>query len=39
MEINLFELLYAIGELLTMTWPGRCVLGIVVVAAVSKLTK
>lgn len=34
-----FSLFYAIGEILTMTWPGRLVLGVVVGSMLSRLAR
>lgn len=43
MELNVlpsvFTLFYTVGELLTMTWPGRLVLGMVVGSMISKLAR
>lgn len=39
MGTAVFTLLYTIGEMLTQTWPGRCVLGIAVVATISRLAR
>lgn len=36
---NIFTLFYTVGELLTMTWPGRLVLGMVVGSMISKLAR
>lgn len=35
----LYELLYAIGEILTMTWGGRVVLGIAIGCLISRLAR
>jgi hypothetical protein len=34
-----FSLFYAIGELLTMTWPGRLVLGVVIGSMLSRFAR
>lgn len=43
MEVDLLKALYdllsAVGEILTMTWPGRCVLAIAIVSLVSRFTR
>lgn len=36
---NLFTLLYTIGEMLTMTWPGRLVLGMVVGSFIARAAR
>lgn len=38
-EINLFDLAYAIGELLTTTWFGRIVLGVAIGALLERLAR
>ncbi len=38
-DINLVDLFYAIGELLTTTWPGRIVLGIAIGSLIARLAK
>lgn len=35
----IFELIYTIGELLTMTWPGRLVLGVVLGSFITRLVR
>jgi len=37
--MEILSLLYAVGELLTTTWPGQIVLAVAVVSAVSKIIK
>jgi len=43
MEINdlalIYNLLYAIGEILTMTWPGRLILGMAAVFALDRFAR
>jgi len=43
MDINdlpsVFDLLYAIGEILTTTWPGRIVLGAVIGSALARFAR
>ncbi len=36
---SIFTLFYTIGELLTMTWPGRLVLGMVVGSMIARLAR
>lgn len=36
---SVFTLFYTVGEMLTMTWPGRLVLGVVVGSMISKLAR
>ncbi len=36
---SIFTLFYAIGEMLTMTWPGRLVLGMVVGSMLARLAR
>ena len=35
----IYNLLYAIGEILTTTWPGRLVLGMVVGSVIARLAR
>ena len=35
----IYNLLYAIGEILTTTWPGRLVLGMVVGSVLARLAR
>jgi hypothetical protein len=35
----IYNLLYAIGELLTTTWPGRLILGMVVGSVLTRLAR
>lgn len=43
MEVNvlpsIFTLFYTVGEMLTMTWPGRLILGMVLGSMISKLAR
>lgn len=36
---SIFTLFYTIGEMLTMTWPGRLVLGMVVGSMIARLAR
>jgi hypothetical protein len=36
---SVFTLLYTIGEILTMTWPGRLVLGMVVGSFIARIAR
>jgi hypothetical protein len=36
---NAFKLFYAIGEILTMTWPGRIVLGMAVGSMLARIAR
>jgi hypothetical protein len=36
---SIYSLIYAIGELLTSTWPGRVVLGMAVGSVVARLAR
>ena len=36
---SIYNLLYAIGEILTTTWPGRLVLGMVIGSLLTKLAR
>jgi hypothetical protein len=36
---SIFTLFYTVGEILTMTWPGRLVLGMVLGSVISKIAR
>ena len=36
---SLYQLVYTIGEMLTMTWPGRLVLGMAIGSVLAKLAR
>jgi len=36
---DIFNLLYAIGEILTCTWPGRLILGMVVGSFIARIAR
>ena len=36
---GLYDLIYTIGEMLTMTWPGRLVLGMAIGSVLAKLAR
>ena len=36
---GLYDLIYTIGEMLTMTWPGRLILGMAVGSVLAKICR